>query len=154
MQCNSCGATLPPGARNCPMCGTATFASSPTEKTFLSSPGSPVEDTVPGTYPPGTFQESVPPPPAAQPGSSFQAGSYAPTQSATPLPLPYGPPGQPGYPPVQQPPFYSGPQQPPYIPPPTSPVQPQGRPRGRGLSRGMTILLIVLALLIMFSGFG
>ncbi len=151
MQCNSCGATLPPGARNCPMCGTATLASSPTEKTFLSSPGSPTEDTVPGTYPPGTFQESAPPQPAAQPGSSFQAGSYTPAQSATPLPPPYE---QPGYPPAQQPPFYSGPQQPPYFPPPTSPVQPPGRPRGRGLSRGMTILLIVLALLIMFSGFG
>ncbi|HLZ80655.1 MAG TPA: hypothetical protein VKP04_03425 [Ktedonobacteraceae bacterium] len=157
MQCNSCGTTLPPGARNCPACGTAVFASSPTEKTFLSSPGSPQPEDTPSapSYPPGTFQESIGLPPGAQPGqpaNSFQAGSYPSGQSAVPLQNPYE---QPGYPPAQQPPLYldaQQPQQPFYTPTPQPPLRPQQT--RRGLSRSMTILLIVLALLIMLSGFG
>ena len=131
MQCSSCGTTLPPGARNCPACGTAVYASNPTEETFLSLPGSQPESTRPASSP------------------SYPPGPYTPGQPAAPLPNPYG---QPGYPPLQQPPLYLGAQQPPYTPPPLPPTQPQKT--RRGLSRGVTILLIVLALLIMFSGFG
>jgi hypothetical protein len=152
MQCNSCGTELPPEARNCPNCGTAVFASSPFEKTAFSSPGTPPESTLPTAYPPGSFQEMASPPPQPQPEKPFQANSYPyiPGTQATPPPDPYGQPGR--YPPPQ-PPLYPGSQRPPYPAPP--PVQPQGTPRGRrGLSRGMMILLIVLALLVMLSGFG
>ena len=131
MQCSSCGTTLPPGARNCPACGTAVYASNPTEETFLSLLGSQPGSTRPASSP------------------SYPPGPYTPGQPAAPLPNPYG---QPGYPPLQQPPLYLGTQQPPYTPPPLPPTQPQKT--RRGLSGGVTILLIVLALLIMFSGFG
>ena len=157
MQCNSCGAELPPEARNCPNCGTAVFASSPFEKTTLSSPGMQPEGTLPATsYPSGSFQEMAWPPPQTQPDKPFQANPYpyTPGTPAPPLPGPYGQPG--GYPPPQQP-FYPGSQQPPYpVPPPAPPpVQPRRTPRGRrGLSRGMTILLVILALLAVLSGFG
>ena len=127
MQCSSCGTTLPPGARNCPACGAAVFASNPTEQTFISLPGSQPESASPASTSP-----------------------YPPGQPAAPLPNPYG---QPGYPPAPQPPLYLGSQLPQYTPPPLPPTQPQKARRG-GLSRGVTILLIVLALLIMFSGFG
>lgn len=152
MQCSSCSTTLPPGARNCPACGTAVYASSPTEETFLSLPGSRPESALPASsspYAPGPYQKSVQPLPATQPGNSFQAGPYTPGQPAAPLPNPYE---QPGYSSAQQPPLYLGSQQPPYTPPPLPPTQPQKA--RQGLSRGVIILLIVLALLIMFSGFG
>ena len=153
MQCNSCGSELPPKALNCPNCGTAVFASSPFEKTALSSPGTQPENSPTAAfYPTGSFQEMASPPPQIQPDKPFQANPYpyTPGTPATPLPGPYGQPG--GYPPPQQP-LYPGPQQPPYPAPP--PVQPQRTPRGRrGLSRGMTILLIALALLVMLSGLG
>jgi hypothetical protein len=127
MQCSSCGTTLPPGARNCPACGTAVFASNPSEQTFISLPGSQPESSTPASTSP-----------------------YPPGQPAGPFPNPYE---QPGYPLAPQPPLYLGSQQPQYTPPPLPPTQPQKARRG-GLSRGVTILLIVLALLIMFSGFG
>src|SRR5205085_9363134 len=77
MQCNSCGAELPPEARNCPNCGTAVFASSPFEKTTLSSPGMQPEGTLPATsYPSGSFQEMAWPPPQTQPDKPFQANPY------------------------------------------------------------------------------
>src|SRR5207247_40200 len=63
MQCNSCGAELPPEARNCPNCGTAVFAYSPFEKTTLSSPGMQPEGTRPATsYTSGSSQEMAWPP--------------------------------------------------------------------------------------------
>jgi hypothetical protein len=156
MQCKSCGATLPSGARNCPACGTAVSNSNPFEKTYLSSPGTQSEEILPAApYPPGSFQEMASPPPMSRPDSPYQANSYTPGASPTPIPHSYE---QASYSPSpQQQPLYPVPQQQfpsyPSSPPLPPPVQPQKTPRGRGLSRGMMILLIVLALLMM-SGFG
>lgn len=161
MQCHSCGAELPPEARNCPNCGTAVNASNPFEKTAFSPPGAQPESIHPATsYPSGSFQEMASPPPQPQPEKPFQANSYpyTPGTPPTPLPGPYGQPG--GYPPLQPQPYPDSqqspyPAYPPAYPPVYPPVQPQRTPSGRrGLSRGLTILLIVLALLVILSGFG
>jgi hypothetical protein len=101
-------------------------------------------------YIPGSFHET------ASPAAGLQAEQTIPANpadfSSTPASVPYG---QAGYPstPVQQAPLYLGAQPPslPYVmPPPVLPRRPQRR---AGLSRGMTILLVILALLIMSSGF-
>src|SRR5712692_2872416 len=142
MQCNSCGADIPVGARHCPSCGAPVFA-----------PGSSQPDrTMPANaYIPGSFQETASPAAGLQPEQTFPANPAG--FSSTPASVPYGQAGYPS-PPVQQAPLYLGAQPPslPYVmPPPVLPRRPQRR---AGLSRGMTILLVILALLIMSSGFG
>src|SRR5947209_17625572 len=95
MQCNSCGSELPPKALNCPNCGTAVFASSPFEKTALSSPGTQPENSPTAAfYPTGSFQEMASPPPQIQPDKPFQANPYpyTPGTLAKPLPVHHGHP--------------------------------------------------------------
>src|SRR5712692_1123969 len=136
MQCNSCGAAIPDGANHCPSCGAPVFTPGSREETFLSTPGS--------------FREMASSPAGLQPEQTFPANPAG--FSSTPASVPYGQAGYPS-PPVQQAPLYLGAQPPslPYVmPPPVLPRRPQRR---AGLSRGMTILLVILALLIMSSGF-
>lgn len=126
MQCSSCGALLPPGAKHCPLCG------------------APVSI-------PGSFQESASLPPATQPDKTMTAGPYYDPRSPQ-----YSSPTAYGQPPYAASAYSANPQQAPYSMP-QSPLPPpiqQPPKRDRGLSRGMMTLLIVLALLIMASGFG
>ncbi len=126
MQCTSCGAALPTGAKHCPNCGAP-----------IPAPTS--------NYDP--FQETVPNFPGYQPGEAIPG--IDPYNAAHPQqPVPSSPDWQANQPAVPgQPTFYPG-MQPPYQPqlPPSSPR--------RGLSSGMVILIIVLAILVIASGVG
>ena len=118
MQCTSCGATLPPGAKHCPSCGATVYQPGAFQDTLHSSPTDQIP--TPGSYSPGTYQETAYPqanppldrtvrdnPPldktvqgsSSQPGSPFlpppipyNQPSYTPPQSAQ---SPYGSPIQP-----------------------------------------------------------
>ncbi len=178
MQCTSCGTPIPPGAYHCPLCGTPAYDPGVYQETVHSSPNHSIEPTHPvGSYSPGTFQgapssQANPPPDGTVPANNFQSGMHS-----TPLPdsyiqPPYTPAQQPFppyeymqrqmYTPAQQPaPAYAQNQQQQQIryvaPPPTYNQQPPSiapTRSGRRLSRGFMIVLVLVALLIMFSGFG
>src|SRR5438552_15321473 len=144
MQCNSCGSTLPPGARHCPNCGAPTVNTGPYQEATSPSPLLQTGSQPDRPYPAdvndrGPFQEAMaPPPPSTQqerivlPGSynpdSFQESASSPQPGSQPdrtmLAGPYTPPpassspnvyGPSAYPPPPaQPPYYAGSQQPPY----------------------------------------
>ncbi len=134
-QCTSCGATLPPGANNCPACGAPTYDTGAFQETVSKWPDAQADRPAQGeVYAPGSFQESASTPSEAQadktrlagpyqPGSFQEAGSVQPASTPggavqagprTPIP-PSASSGvnfrQPAYPaPVQQP-YYVNPQQ-------------------------------------------
>lgn len=135
MNCNSCGANLPPGASVCPVCGAATpynatgyGGSSPYDPTVQATPyGTPPRPST--TYGAPPYGSPPPPPQSANP----YGGVSSPAQ------YPYGaPPVQQGDYGVQPPP----PQ--PYIQP--QPPNPPPRRRSRvGLIIGIVLLVVLLA---------
>ncbi len=147
MNCLSCGAQLPAGARVCPNCGTPT-------PTYRSDSG-PSSDPNALSYPYGPpagpsqpYDPTVVAPPSAPsyiPPTAYGSTLYAPPQQNhyAPPPGPYGPPPpyvppQPGlYPPVS---------------PAFIPASPQGQPPRRRFPAGRVVLLIVLALLLLIGG--
>ncbi|MFL5627656.1 MAG: hypothetical protein ACJ788_18925 [Ktedonobacteraceae bacterium] len=171
-QCTSCGATLPPGANNCPACGAPTYDTGAFQETISMGPNARPDKSAQGeVYAPGSFQEAASIPPQAQadkmrlagpyqPGSFQEAGSIQPAanpdQTVQAGPRTAIPPsassganyGQSAYPAPAQQPSYTVPQQgfPPF------PQQPP--PRKSGLSRGMTIAIAAAVLLLILSGVG
>lgn len=135
MNCTSCGANLPPGAANCPVCGTPTPYN-------VSTPAGSYDPTV-AASPYGT-----PPPPPASPTPSYNA----PIGYDTP---PYGAPANPSNPYGNQAPNPYGsnpyappppPQQPVYTPGQFSPQGTQPKPKSR-LPLILGIVGVVLLLL-------
>lgn len=181
-QCTSCGATLPPGANNCPACGAPTYNTSAYQETVSMASGiqsdKPPQQEVyqpgvfqeaasippnmqddktrlPQAYPPGSFQESRSAQPPAIPEYTVQAGPHTPPPPAASSGANYGQPAYPPGAPQQQQPYYANSQQPLYgmSQPGFPPVQQPPR-RKSTLSRGMIIGIIAAAALIMLSGVG
>ncbi len=155
MRCNSCGATLPPGAASCPVCGAPTpynvtggSGSSPQyDKTVAASPyGS---SSMPATaY--GSPSQGTPPPPANPYDSSNPYGgqsSYP--YGGTPPQGNYATPGQGNYgtPPPPPQAQYVPPPQPQYTPP-----EPKKRNR-TGLIIGIGALVLVIILVSVIGAF-
>jgi hypothetical protein len=151
MRCNSCGATLPPGAASCPVCGAPTpynvtggsGNSAQYDKTVAASPyGSSTPATAYGSPSQGT------PPPASNPYNSPNPYGQSPDPYGTPqgnygtppqgnFAAPPPPPQQQYIPPQQQ---YVPPAQPQYTPP-----EPRKRNRtGLIIGIGALVLLIIL----------
>ena len=170
MQCTSCGATIPPGAKHCPSCGTPVYDASAFQETSRPSPQFPSGQTPPGgSYAPGTYQEAVLPPTNSSSDRTVQAGSSQPGSSMVPPPNSYGQPSYPPQPPYaapQQPsqPPYVAPQQPPMYagsPPPSfnqqqtapfqQPTPPPAQPK-RGLPRIALIAAVLVAVILIAGG--
>ena len=116
MQCNVCGAEIPPGASVCPNCGTPVTENS-------------------GNF--GPFQERVSHP-------TGQAAPYQPlpsSPSGQPSVSPWQSPPAPAFAAGQTPTFV-----PPVSPPQPQPLKPNRRPRGRGITALLLILAILLML--------
>lgn len=146
MQCNRCGATLPPGATTCPNCGNPTPYN-------VSSPGpSPYEPTVAA---PSPYGNAVPP--YGTPPTDYGSSPYGtpPGQQPYGAPDPYGTPASQnpyGAPPIQQP--YGAPQQAPYGAPQQAPYgfPPQQQPPKRRSNVGLIIGIVLLVLLLICAG--
>ena len=149
MQCTSCGATIPPGANHCPSCGTPVYTPGAFQETVRSSPQLPAQqENAASSYTPGMFQEAVSPHGNMPSDKTVPANAFNPHGAATPVPQ--NSYGQPVYPAVQPSPAYN--QQPPvFLPQPPQPPQPPASKRG--LSRSVIVALVVVALLLVASGF-
>src|SRR2546421_1510624 len=112
MQCSSCGAVLPPGAKHCPACGVPAFHPSAFQESVSLPPSPDLHSarTIPG-YTPSVEIGSAPPDPSSE--RTMRAGAYPPPVNN------YGPPAYPQSP----------------LPPP---AQQQATQPNRGLPRGMT----------------
>ena len=155
MQCTSCGATIPPGAKHCPSCGTPVYNPGAFQETVRSSPNLPShQENTPNAYTPGTFQEASSSPTSPPSQQSYAQPMYPVAQPQSSYPA-YVPPTTAQTPAQQQPLFASG-SQPAYNQPPPSvfpAAQPAPPPQRRGLSRGAIIAIVLIALLLMVSGF-
>jgi 3-keto-disaccharide hydrolase/zinc ribbon protein len=152
MNCHSCGAQLPSGAKVCPNCGTP----APTYRSSSGPSSDPNALSYPYASPAGSAQSYDPtlvaPPSTSSytPPTAYGSTLYAPPDQQNPYapppgsPSPYGPPPPPYIPP--QPGLY------PPASPPFTPVGPQGQPPPRRFPMGLTILLIVLAILLIIGG--
>lgn len=156
MRCNSCGATLPPGAASCPVCGAATPYNvtnnpgnpSPYDKTVAASPYGSSSSTPATAY--GTPSQGTPPPPSNPYESpNPYGGQSAYPYGGTPPQNNYAAPPQGNYGTPPQSNFAAPP--PPYIPQ-AAPVQPTFTPpepkkRNRtGLIIGIGALVLVIIL--------
>src|SRR5579859_2157077 len=125
MQCNSCGASIPAGAKHCPLCGAPVFTPGPYQESVSLPPPSPPDgNTWANSYNSRPFSEMPPPTsPNSPPDWMMAPGSYNPSPPAGSPPNAYG---QPAYTP-----YYASTQQPPYtMPQPPLPPPLQQRPPG------------------------
>ncbi len=172
MQCTSCGATIPPGAKHCPSCGTPVYDASAFQETNRPSPQLPSGQTPPaGSYTPGTYQETVLPQANPPLERTVQGNPSQPGSPMMPPPNPYsygqsGQSGQPSYTPPpqsaqspyaapQQPPMYAGSPPPSFNQQPTLPFQPPTPPPAqpkRGLSRTVIIAAVLVAVILIAGG--
>jgi hypothetical protein len=145
MNCTSCGANLPAGAANCPVCGTPTPYN-------VSAPAGSYDPTVVAS-PYGT-----PPPPSGTPPYSAPTGYGTPPYGApnpadpygNPSPNPYEPNAYAPPPPVQQQPVYTPGQFAPQM------QGPQPKPKSRlplilGIVGGVLLLLCIGACALFYT---
>lgn len=148
MTCPTCGFILANGITYCPGCGTylpdnVAKPVSQNAETIVGNATPSQSPTAPHT--PYTERVSNSSTPYVQ-----SSQGYSPQQTSYPAPSPYanGYPTQPVYPGYPTAPNY------PNYTAPYAPIPPTSTHTKRGLSRGMTALLIVVALCMMFGGFG
>lgn len=151
MNCQSCGAQLPSGAKVCPRCGTPTPAYH-SNSVPSSDPNAPFYPYGPAAGPSQPYDPTVVAPPSTPsytPPTAYGSTLYAPPEQQNPY---APPPGSPG--PYGPPPPYVPPQPGLYPPasPPFMPAGPQGQPPSRRSPAGLVVLLIALAILLIIGG--